>query len=89
VGRDYAGILGALAWLVVVVRGIKDGGGAQAVMTTAVVALAIFAIVGWIVGSLARWTVEQSVREQWARQQNAAVSGETNNQQGSAHGRAA
>ncbi|MEX0936773.1 MAG: hypothetical protein WDZ59_02855 [Pirellulales bacterium] len=87
-GRNYAGIMGALAWVVVVVRGIKDGGSAQSVMTAATVSVIAFAALGWIVGSMAQWIVDQSVRDQWARQQGSA-SGDSNNQHGTAHGRAA
>jgi hypothetical protein len=70
--------------VVVVVRGTKDGGAAQSVMTTATVSVIAFAALGWIVGSLAQWIVDQSVRDQWARQQDTAL-GESSKQHGTAH----
>lgn len=74
-GRTYAGILGPLAMVVIICRGIKDSAGLEGTLTVAIVALAIYAIVGSIVGQIAEATVDESVRLKIERQleaQNAA-----------------
>ena len=63
-GRRYAGILGALAFLTVVGRGLIDGGGAETTLRIAVTSLFVMAVVGVIVGRLAAWFVEESIRWQ-------------------------
>jgi hypothetical protein len=75
VGRTYAGVLGYLAWVVVVLRGVKEGGAIESVMTTAVVWMIGLAVVGAIVGRLAAWTVSESVRRQLADEISAHASG--------------
>ena len=61
-GRVYAGILGSLALLVAVVRGIAHGGEARPTLLTAWVVLMVFAAIGYVVGRIAQWTVDESVR---------------------------
>ena len=61
-GRAYAGILGYTVWILVVVRGLRHGQDAYAIMMTATLSLVTFALVGFIVGELAAKTVEDSVR---------------------------
>jgi hypothetical protein len=61
-GRTYAGILGTLAMVVVICRGLKDSAGVEGTLTLAIAALAIYAIVGSIVGQIAQATVDESVR---------------------------
>lgn len=75
-GRTYAGILGPLAMVVIICRGLKDSAGLEGTLTVAIVALAIYAVVGSIVGQIAEATVDESVRLKLARQleaQNAAA----------------
>ena len=67
-GRTYAGILGPLAMVVIICRGIKDSAGLEGTLTMAIVALAIYAIVGSIVGQIAQATVDESVRLKIERQ---------------------
>ena len=59
----YAGILGPLAMLAALMRGLVHGSGATTVVMTAWICLMVFASIGAIVGALAGWIVEQSVRE--------------------------
>jgi hypothetical protein len=61
-GRIYAGILGPLAMVVIICRGIKDSAGVEGTLTLAIVALAIYAIVGSVLGQIAQATVDESVR---------------------------
>ena len=61
-GRAYAGILGPLAMAVVICRGWLVSGGVEGTLTQAVTYLALFAVVGAILGHLAQSTVDESVR---------------------------
>lgn len=61
-GRNYAGILGFLAFGVMVVRGVGLGWGVDGVILSAVVSLIAFAAVGFIAGVLAEQWVEEAVR---------------------------
>lgn len=70
-GRTYAGILGPLAMVVIICRGLRDSAGLEGTLTVAIVALAIYAIVGSIVGQIAEATVDESVRLKIERQLNA------------------
>lgn len=65
-GRVYAGILGPLALAAVLLRGLLHGGGVEAALLAAALALPMFAAIGYAAGSLAEWIVEQSVRGQFA-----------------------
>ena len=64
VSRTYAGILGVIAFLTVLVRGLIDGGNVETTMQTAVMSLLAMALVGAVVGRLAAWFIEDSVRWQ-------------------------
>ncbi len=61
-GRRYAGILGPLAMLVMIVRGLKNSAYLDGTLWIAIVMLFVFSAVGFIVGVIAEWTVDQSVR---------------------------
>jgi hypothetical protein len=60
-GREFAGILGLVAFSTTVLRGAFSGGADDALLT-ATIHLFAFAAAGWIIGSIAQHTVEQSVR---------------------------
>ena len=61
-GRRYAGILGLLAMLVVTIRGVLTGAGAEGTLAMAIASLFVFAAVGVIVGSVAESTVDHAIR---------------------------
>lgn len=61
-GRAYAGILGPLAMAVVICRGWLASGGVQGTLTQAILFLALFAVVGAILGHLAQSTIDESVQ---------------------------
>lgn len=63
-GHTYAGILGVVAFLTVIGRGLIDGGGVETTLRFAVASLFVMAAVGMIVGRLAEWFVEESMRWQ-------------------------
>jgi hypothetical protein len=66
VARRYAGILGSLAFLTTLIRGMLHGGDPETVLWSAWCALLAFALVGGIAGRLAAWIVEDAVRSRFA-----------------------
>jgi hypothetical protein len=67
-GRIYAGILGPLAMAIIICRGIKDASGIESTLTLAIVALAVYAIVGSVLGQIAQATVDESVQRKIEQQ---------------------
>ena len=65
-GRIYAGILGPLAFLTALARGVVHAGGSEAVVRTAWCCLLGFAAGGYVIGRLAEWTVADSVASRLA-----------------------
>ena len=65
-GRSYAGVLGPVAFVTIVARGLLSGGGSQATLLHAWLALLVFAAIGSIVGRLASWIVQESVQDKVA-----------------------
>jgi hypothetical protein len=61
VGRTYAGILGPLALLTSVARGLVHARPPEAILLGAWCSLVVFAAVGYVVGWIAGRTVEESV----------------------------
>ena len=61
-GRVYAGVLGPLAMAVVICRGWFGSGGVESTLGLATIYLAIFSVVGAIVGQIAQATIDESVR---------------------------
>lgn len=62
-GRTYAGILGLTAFLTLVARSVLQGGDPASALRWACVGLAVMTCVGAILGRLAAWAVDESVRE--------------------------
>lgn len=67
-GRTYAGILGPLAMVVIICRGLRDSAGIEGTLTIAIVALAIYAIIGSVLGQIAQATIDDSVRQKIEQQ---------------------
>jgi membrane protein implicated in regulation of membrane protease activity len=61
VARQYAGILGLLALMVSLVRGIFAGGASEATLWTAWLSLLAFTVLGAVIGWLAERIVRESV----------------------------
>ncbi len=70
-GRAYAGVLGYLAAALTLIRGALAHGGVESTLLAAIAALAIFAVVGFVLGSIAESTVDQAVRQRLEAQLNA------------------
>jgi hypothetical protein len=66
VGRSYAGVLGPVAFVTMIARGVLGGGGSQTTLLHAWVALLLFASLGHVIGALASWIVQESVQDQVA-----------------------
>jgi hypothetical protein len=66
VARLYAGILGLLAFVTTLVRGMLHGGGPESVLWSAWCNLLLFTVVGCLVGGIARWIVEDAVHSRYA-----------------------
>ena len=67
-GRAYAGILGPLAMAVVICRGVIGSGGVQSTLSLATIYLAIFSVVGALIGTIAQSTIDESVRAKLQQQ---------------------
>ena len=63
-GRAYAGVLGYLAAALTLFRGFMARGGVEGTLVTAIVVMVIFALIGYVLGSIAQATVDHSVRQQ-------------------------
>lgn len=61
-GHRYAGVLGPLALVTVVARGLLRGSSIESTLFHAWLALLAFSVVGYLIGRLAQWTVEESLR---------------------------
>ena len=61
-GRAYAGVMGPLAFLTMLVRCLLKSVSVQATITQAVFCLFAFAAIGCVIGQLAGWIVDESVR---------------------------
>ena len=62
--RQYAAILGPLALLVSLLRGLAAGGGGEATLWTAWLSLLAFSVIGAVIGWLAERIVRDSVSSQ-------------------------
>jgi hypothetical protein len=61
VHRQFAGILGSIAFTITVLRGWTVGGDAAAVIPRALGMLILFALVGAAAGRIGLWMVEEGV----------------------------
>jgi len=71
-GRSYAGILGPLAFLTEILRGMLHGGGSESTVMSAIAALFAFAAIGFVLGELAGWIVDDAVRSRLSAEMAAA-----------------
>lgn len=70
--RTYAGVLGSLAFFAVAARSVVRAVPAVAAVEQATVCLILFAVIGAVVGQLAGWIVDDSVRSRLAAEVAAA-----------------
>ncbi len=64
-GRAYAGILGPLAFALAIARGALSGGGVEGTLPAASAALFVFALVGYLAGSLAEFLIRDTVKSRF------------------------
>lgn len=76
-GRAYAGVLGYLAAALTLIRGTIAGGGIEGTLLTAIAALAVFAVIGFALGTIAEATVDHAVRERLVAQLETTQTAET------------
>jgi hypothetical protein len=75
-GRTYAGILGPLTFLTVVIRGVIEGRGAEATLLSASLLMFAFAGLGYVLGRVAALIVDDSVQAEFrAELESLEVSG--------------
>jgi hypothetical protein len=67
-GRTYAGVLGLLAFVVVIARGLIHQGSVSSTMTLALFAMFTFAGIGLVLGQMAAQTVADALRSQLSAQ---------------------
>ncbi|MBN1909194.1 MAG: hypothetical protein JW818_05595 [Pirellulales bacterium] len=60
--RTYAGILGLVAMLTSIVRGVLYGAGTDSLMFSAFCSLWVFAAIGYVLGRCGQWMMDQSVQ---------------------------
>lgn len=61
-GRSYAGILGLVAFLSVMIQGFIANAAAEPTLFRAWIGLLVFTAIGYLSGRLAQWMVEDSIR---------------------------
>ncbi|MCC6494353.1 MAG: hypothetical protein IT424_15180 [Pirellulales bacterium] len=61
--RKYAAIMASVGMTLVLLRALHRGGGLEAALTSGVVWMVTFGVVGYLLGSIARATVDDSVRQ--------------------------
>jgi hypothetical protein len=64
--RTYAGVLGSLAFFTVLAQAVLRAVPTEAAIDLAIVCLIAFAVIGAVVGQLAGWIVDDSVRSRLA-----------------------
>ena len=72
-GRIYAGVLGWVALVTFIARGLIHQSATGHTMLYATGAMFAFAAVGWIAGSIAESTVAESVRRQFDEEMAASA----------------
>ena len=61
----YAGVLGFLTFITCIVRGLLHGSEPDVVLRTACTAMAMFGVIGLVIGAWAQWIVKDSVESRW------------------------
>ena len=66
-GPSYAGILGPIAFLTMLIRGVVRGSSADGVLISSAASLLIFAAIGYVIGRIANHIVLEAVRQRFDR----------------------
>ena len=67
-GPSYAGILGTLAYVIVILRGVLQGYAVEGTIKLSILLLFVFAAIGYVIGKIAENTIEDSIRVQLQRE---------------------
>ena len=67
-GPSYAGILGTLAYVIVILRGFLQGYAVEGTIKLSILLLFVFAAIGYVIGKIAETTIEDSIRVQLQRE---------------------
>ncbi len=59
--RNYAGFLGLVAFVATVAQGIIHGAGTQKTLFQAWLSLLVFVVIGYVLGAIAAWIVDDSI----------------------------
>ena len=59
--RNYAGFLGLVAFMATVAQGIIHGTGIQSTLFHAWLSLLVFVIIGYVLGAIAAWVVDDAI----------------------------
>ena len=66
-GPSYAGILGTLAYVIVILRGVLQGYAVEGTIKLSILLLFVFAAIGYVIGKIAESTIEDSIQVQLQR----------------------
>jgi hypothetical protein len=67
-GPSYAGILGSLAYVIVISRGVLQGYAVEGTVKLSILMLFVFAAVGYVIGKIAESTIKDSIHVQLRRE---------------------
>ena len=67
-GPSYAGILGPIAFVTKLARGLFNGSSTDDLLISALISLVAFAAIGYVVGSLADRVILESVKQRFHRE---------------------
>ena len=67
-GPSYAGILGTLAYVIVILRGVLQGYAVEGTIKLSILLLFVFAAIGYGIGKIAESTIEDSIQVQLQRE---------------------
>lgn len=62
-GRSYAGILGTIAFTVVILQGWIHAGQPRQVLESAILSTMAFCVIGYSVGTIAGWIIRNSIQD--------------------------
>jgi len=61
VARNYSGFLGLVAFVATVAQGIIHGAGTQKTLFQAWLSLLVFVVIGYVLGAIAAWIVDDAI----------------------------
>ena len=67
-GPSYDGILGTLAYVIVILRGVLQGYAVEGTIKLSILLLFVFAAIGYVIGKIAESTIEDSIQVQLQRE---------------------